>query len=249
MFRQLLPFAICLALFVIPIAYSDNEKPITKPNVKDLYSQEARKARHTYDTFVQQRNADIQALIAILRDKDADPDFDGPKNCAVELLGEYRAVEAIDPLMENLFYAPRPHVIDHAQCREAYYTCAVALEKIGSPCLNKIYLRMPKAKKEEQQLLAWIVEGILQKDEAMAALEFQKQQAGKENQQVFADAVEYLKNYKPDFTPPFKVDWTFPPAGGTTPPTNGGTTPPAEPKPAPPAEGGTKSAPDKDAKP
>jgi hypothetical protein len=206
-----------------------------RPNVKDLYGQDSKTPRHVYGVLVDQRNEDITNLIAIVRDKNADPDFDGPKNCAVELLGECRAIEAIDALMETLFYAPRPHVIDYSHCQEEYYTCAVALEKIGSPCLDKIYARMPKAERKEQQLLAWIVEGILQKGEAIAALEFQKQKASKDDKHAFDEAIEYLKNYKPVFEPPPEAGGPFhfemqpaPPVDGTTPPANDGTVPPAD---------------------
>ena len=194
----------CFAALLIPSVYSEELKTVSKPDMEGLYSEKPLTRQGTYMQLVEQRNADIKSLIAVLEDKTANTEFNGPFHYAVELLGEYRAVEAIDALMAKILYVPSNFELDEMLSRERYYVCAVALVKIGFPCLEKIYLRMPKAEEKERQLLAWIVSEMLGKEEAIAVLDVQKAKAGKDEAKAAAlgEAITHIKEWKPIFERP-----------------------------------------------
>lgn len=86
----------------------------------------------------QMRQETVQALISIL-----DGTFSaGAKEDAAKILGEYRAVEAVDPLLRNIEVQFRPRILKGLIQKADFHPISQALIKIGNPAIPAVLTRI-----------------------------------------------------------------------------------------------------------
>jgi len=124
---------------------------------------------------IQARERRIQALLTIAQKQDKKPQFYGSRLYAIRLLGEYRAAQAVDFLVENVsLNLP-------ALASESFlggHECARALIQIGNPSIEGISRRLSKPCEElEIKLFAYVLGAIDGKEISKHRLELAEKEA------------------------------------------------------------------------
>jgi len=155
-----------------------------------------------FDTLVNDRKDAIAKVLTILKQEDIDKAFNGPLHRSIELLGHWRASEAVPALTGILLYIPNGFITDEMIPREAYYVSAVALVHIGEPSIGAMVERIRSSKsKSERQLAAWVIREIEGKEQAQYRLARLSQQDRIAAEQ-YQDAELFVRTYVPKFEPP-----------------------------------------------
>ncbi len=140
----------------------------------------ASKTAKTLARIADNRQTNVAELLTIVRTSRGTSIVEaGHKAWAIRLLGEYRAVGALDCLVENLDFCPNIGFSEYNPLTR--YPAAEALVQIGQPAIPKIYSRcgLPMAE-EEVALCAWVVYMMHREDHrdvGLFQLEHQKKKA------------------------------------------------------------------------
>jgi hypothetical protein len=148
----------------------------------------------------------VKQLIEIVSTS-KDPAWNGPKQLAIELLGELRDPAAIPVLLDNFTFVPSGEIVStDARETQSYYVAAMALGSIGTPSINPLIARkiQESKSKEDRDLAVWTVMRIEGNEQALSR--FQRmavaRQHDPETRQLFTEAAKYITDFKPTFGPP-----------------------------------------------
>lgn len=171
--------------------------------VEGLLSKQPLERGAAYKQIRDERKAMIASLISVFSAKDLDMSFRGPFHCAIELLGVYRAEEAIKPLCDVFTYVPDRFFTTEMVPREMYFVAAVALAKTGQPAVNAMLSIIRASKnKERRDLAAWVIMEIEGKEQAIYRLDSEAKKASPEDRERFSEARSHLETWKPVFERP-----------------------------------------------
>jgi len=148
---------VMLATFALAQGQSRLKEPA---QFRDLESPDVATRVACLDTSVKERAGRVAALLRIAKLPYESKKTKSPKELAIALLGEYRAVEAVDFLVENVSFRPAVALADAFKELSPFdgYPSAQALVKIGTPCMEGIFRRMSKpCDKTEIRLFAYLV--------------------------------------------------------------------------------------------
>jgi hypothetical protein len=157
---------------------------------------------NAYREITIERKNLINDLIAIVESKEVDTDFHSPLRLAIDLLGEFRAQEAVEPLIQRLMYIPDNFSTDEEIPAEAYFVSAVALRNIGQPAVQPLVNKIVQSNNEEERdLAAWVIMNIEGSEQSVFRL---NRCASRDAQRSlrYADAVRFIESYTPDFDHP-----------------------------------------------
>ena len=151
-----------------------------------------------------ERNDIIKNCIGKLKDSDSRIETIRNKDNAIETLSQFRAVEAIYNLSEQLVYlSPDLKPSDYLRCTEDYYRCAVALVSIGNPSIDKMLGVVETSKSiKERHLAAWVVFKIDGKEQAIFRFDRLALQEKGDSAARLREASIYIQNYVPSPLPP-----------------------------------------------
>jgi len=198
MFTSLRATSLIVSLAVINLFGKDIE--ITD----GLFSKKPNIRLSTYESILQHREILIKKLLSILEIKDIDKNFRGPYHKAIELLGKYRAKEAVSILANIIEYIPEYYESDEWIRSESYYVAACSLTEIGQPsipAMMSIIRNSTSSKKRD--LATWVIVEIEGKEQALNRIEASIIKDDKK--QSLIEAKKYIKNYKIEFgNPKFK---------------------------------------------
>lgn len=167
-------------------------------NVDRLQSEKTEE-RTAFATSVQQdRTQLINKLIAVIRARPTDTSFRSTFFYAVELLGDMRALEAVEPLSECLGYTPKYFWPSEQLPREYFYRCAFALRQIGEPSVGVLMERIDTARsKQEIEIAAWVIMETEGSDQSLCRLDKVIKEG--EDKANYQKAKEFILTYKPTF--------------------------------------------------
>ncbi len=140
----------------------------SKKLAQRLQSSEANERAVAFSELQSERKAAIDALLEVVRAEDA-PANRFSRTQAMLVLGEYRAIEAVEILWDRITYvgaAPvwEPHPLSR-------HPAAYALAQIGSPAMRGLYARLGRpVSNDELRLIAFVVEWIDGKELGLARL-------------------------------------------------------------------------------
>ena len=137
-----------------------------------LRSEKVRKRVEARDEAEKTRKAVINRLIEIAKaEKVGGTSFDSSKRLAIELLGQYRAEEAVDFLFSVLLYEEGPSYFGPLGL-EGKYPAVGALIKIGIPAAKKAFSRIAETEDaKELELCFLIIARVYGKDVARLIVE------------------------------------------------------------------------------
>ena len=187
-----------LSLAVLAPAASRSEAAESNSPVKDISSPVRENRERAASRVLSDRSTTIKTLIQLAGAKEEKPQWRGPKDLAVELLGEYRATEAIDLLVKDVSY--RVPAISPADDSLVGYTCAKALIEIGSPSVQAIVrcLQQP-AKEKELMLFAHVIRRIDGEDVGLFRLEAALKETPLGAKKNIESLIEIYKAKRTDF--------------------------------------------------
>lgn len=118
-----------------------------------------------------QRAEAIDHLVSVLDhlklQDDVDDSFFGARSYVIQILGEYRAEQAVPILVSGITFIPSGFELDESIPAEAYNLCAVALRDIGRPAIPRLTRVALHAEAEDEwRLAAWVLAQIEGVDEA-----------------------------------------------------------------------------------
>ena len=167
---------------------------------ESLRTVDASKRQQVVRDLISQRKETIGSLISILADPNSDRRYRGLLHTSAYLCGEYRAVEAVKPLIAILDFVPTGYEVEETEPREHRYVAALALTQIGSPCLPDVAEIVKSPSDKRHAIASWVVLKVLGKDFAVAYLKTvvttnEVEKAGIES------ALGYITTYKPVYGP------------------------------------------------
>lgn len=161
-----------------------------------------RRRRFTYEQILeagrqpQHRKEVVRQLIEIVQQMHADPMQGNLVKVSIQLLGELKAEEAIEPLADRLMYIRTNKHINFLTPMEAHYPCALALERIGKASIGALVKKIGASKdSEERNEAAWVIMEIEGSEAAMARMAALAKERLSEKPR-FDEAWKYIKSYK-----------------------------------------------------
>jgi hypothetical protein len=134
----------------------------------------------------------IASLLRIADVKTSSPGFQSARELAIQLLGEYRAVQAVPLLVKEIALCV-PAIID-SDVSAAGYPCVQALVKIGIPSLEGILKRLDETAGEtEFKLFATVFRLIDGEELAIIRAELALKKAEGQQKKNLEQLVELLK--------------------------------------------------------
>ena len=140
----------------------------------------------------EKRKEMITKLMELAKGSEIPDDTSSTKELAVILLGEYRATEATNWLVDNIEYQVSSITWDMA--RAAGYPCVRSLASIGVPSLDAIVTRLEKqCSEKEMKLFATVFQLVDGDDIAPLRAELAMKKTAGQQQRNLEQLVELLK--------------------------------------------------------
>jgi len=157
----------------VAVGEAKTEKTIEIEWLDGLRSEKVGSRVEARDEAEKTRKAIINRLIEIAKaEKVGGTSFESSKRLAIELLGKYRAEEAVDFLFSILLYEERPTFSWGAVVQENKYPAVGALIKIGIPAAKKAWPHLSSTEDaKELDLCFWIIVRVYGKDVARLIVE------------------------------------------------------------------------------
>ena len=180
----------CLACAGVNLSSQYPEKP--KEPLEGLTSSNVNARTVSAKEELNARKQRIDALLLIAGRREKKAEFFGAKELAINLLGEYRATEAVDFLAKHVSYEV-PSILREYHPLDGYPS-AKALVKIGNPSIEGIHRRLATpCNEKEVELFAYIIYLIDGDAVGMSRLQLGKEQASRI---VTADGRIHRDNYE-----------------------------------------------------
>lgn len=194
---------LCLAVLIVSATPCLAEiAPV--PDPRGLEANDADTRRATCHAIRTDRGRVIYGLIGIVSKDASDP---AAKDLAIQLLGDLRALEAVDTLVENLMFLPSEMRVTSLRPTEEYYPAARALQQIGGQqTIMALIVRRIRAPRpaEERHVAAWVIMSTEGKDQAVFRLTKYAEsiQPTDPMRGRVEDAAAFVRDYKPSFSVP-----------------------------------------------
>ncbi len=156
-----------LLILTLPVKSDGEELSKTQVFTK-LRSSSQKKQMLAFTELKNDRKEICHELLKIIQDENTKPEI---KEYAIKLVGEYRAIEGIDTLMENILFVTRQPIMERVP--EILYPAVGALCKIGNPVPSKIIEKLEINNDERiLSLYALIIRNIDGLDIGLKRIEF-----------------------------------------------------------------------------
>jgi hypothetical protein len=110
--------------------------------------------RRAYREVLEQREQTIQQALAVLQEEGVDKRMNGRLHLAIDLLGAFRASEAVEPLIKLLTYIPDGFYQHEDLPPQAHHPATLALRDIGVPALEPLVGRIQSTGSDQERRLA-----------------------------------------------------------------------------------------------
>ncbi len=161
--KKIALLAVGVAIMVSVQSVAVGAETTTAEIAKKLSSKKPLERQGAIGQAVKRRQKLISAVLKIAREaKDIDAAF-GKKECAIELLGELRATEAVEFLVEHISIKTATPVLDLTEYDGL--PCVEALVKIGNPSAKAIWTKyLPASTKKKLPLYLKVMKGVWGKE-------------------------------------------------------------------------------------
>ena len=173
----------------------------------DLASKEPAFRLSNYGSAERDRDRKIAELVSIVETTNDRIEADDTLELAINLLGIYRAKEAVPTLAKRLMFLPlsRIHSLERVPS-EMYYPAARALVNIGEPS-DVVYTMIRKIaaseSAKERQEAAWVIMEIRGAKVAVWSLRAARKDATEPiERQRLQTAADFIQHYKPKLAYP-----------------------------------------------
>ena len=186
-----------LAIFFFSIHSIEMEASL----VQMLQSDDPLERQSAAQNLINSRRSTIGELIAILGREDVDKSFQGTLHLSIEVLGLYRAGEAVSALSERIEFVPEGFETEEMIPTEYYYVAAKALADIGMPAIEEMVKVVAKSTPLKANLATWVIMETLGKDEAIQFLSKLRRERPTYDER-FSKSIAQIENHKISFTRP-----------------------------------------------
>jgi len=169
-----------------------------------LYSEDPDVRLMAFEHYGARRADAIRQMMSVIESERASLEFEGSMHQAIDMLGRYRAAEAVRLLVKHIDFQPENMALDPYAPQQARYVAAFALAQIGEPAvaqMNSVILT--EQSRERRELAAWVVLQVRGREGASDYFGRVAEACRDARQrQRFVDAKAYVTNFEEVLEPP-----------------------------------------------
>jgi len=194
--KPLLIVSLILVGASLLIASDSSSRPAISTALSGLESPDAHTRMKAASELEEMRKQTIERLMDLVKKPSKAEELSSTKEHCIELLGEYKATEAIDMLIGNIEYHVMIKIVE-TPVPASLYPCVHALARIGVPSLNAIVTRFENPCSEKEMKLFATVFRLVDGDElAILRAQLALKKAEGERKKQLGQLVELLKAKK-----------------------------------------------------